>query len=107
VAPRGEVEERVAAVWREVLGVAEVGALDSFLELGGDSLLATRMMARLREELAVDLPMDRLFEQPTVAAVAAAAVEARAGRAGEDDLARMLAEIGSLSEEELEEELHA
>jgi acyl transferase domain-containing protein len=107
VAPRGEVEERVAAVWREVLGVAEVGALDSFLELGGDSLLATRLMARLREELAVDLPMDRLFEQPTVAAVAAAAVEARAGRAGEDDLARMLAEIGSLSEEELEEELHA
>jgi acyl carrier protein len=106
VAPRGEVEERVAAVWREVLGVADVGVLDSFLELGGDSLLATRLMARLREELAVELPMDRLFAQPTVAAVAAAAVEARAAQAGDVDLARMLAEIGALSEAELEEELH-
>jgi acyl transferase domain-containing protein len=103
VAPRGEVEERVAAVWREVLGVESVGVLDSFLELGGDSLMATRLMVRLRAELGVELPMDRLFEQPTVAAVAA---EARAARAGEGDLARMLAEIGALSEEELEEELH-
>jgi acyl carrier protein len=100
------VEERVAAVWREVLGVSDVGVLDNFLELGGDSLMATRLMARLREELAVDLPMDRLFAQPTVAAVAAAAVEARAAQAGEVDLARMLAEISSLSEAELEEELH-
>ncbi len=107
VAPRGEAEERVAAVWREVLGVAEVGAHDSFLELGGDSLLATRLMSRLREELGVDLAMDRLFEQPTVAAVAAAVVEARAGQAGEEDLARLLAEIGDLSEEDLERELAA
>jgi acyl transferase domain-containing protein len=105
VAPRGEVEERVAAVWREMLGVAEVGAHDSFLELGGDSLLATRLMSRLREELGVDLAMDRLFEQPTVAAVAAAVVEARAGQAGEEDLARLLAEIGGMSEEDLEREL--
>ncbi len=106
VAPRGEVEERVAAVWREVLGLAEVGAHDSFLELGGDSLLATRLMARLREELEADLAMDRLFAEPTIAAVAAALVEARAGQAGDDDLARLLAEIGSLSEDELEGELH-
>jgi acyl carrier protein len=106
VAPRGEVEERVAAVWREVLGLAEVGVHDSFLELGGDSLLATRLMARLREEMGADLAMDRLFAEPTVAAVAAALLEARAAQAGEDDLARLLAEIGSLSEEELEGELH-
>ena len=106
VAPRGEGEERVAAVWREVLGLAEVGVHDSFLELGGDSLLATRLMARLREEMGVDLAMERLFEQPTVAAVAAAVVAARAAGAGEEDLARLLAEIGSLSEEELEGELH-
>ncbi|HEV7509451.1 MAG TPA: beta-ketoacyl synthase N-terminal-like domain-containing protein [Thermoanaerobaculia bacterium] len=106
VAPRGEVEERVAAVWREILGLSEVGVHDSFLELGGDSLLATRLMARLREEMGADLAMDRLFAEPTIAAVAAALVEARASQAGEDDLARLLAEIGSLSEEELEGELH-
>jgi phthiocerol/phenolphthiocerol synthesis type-I polyketide synthase E len=105
VAPRSDLEERVAAVWRQVLGLAEVGVHDSFLELGGDSLLATRLMSRLREELAVDLPMDRLFAQPTVAAVAAAVVEARAEQAGGEDLARLLAEIGGMSDEELEREL--
>ncbi|HEY4563131.1 MAG TPA: phosphopantetheine-binding protein, partial [Thermoanaerobaculia bacterium] len=104
LAPRSELEEQVAAVWRQVLGVAEVGVHDSFLELGGDSLLATRLMARLREELAVELPMDRLFAQPTVAAVADAVVETRAASAGED-LARLLAEIGGMSDEELEREL--
>ncbi|HKV07510.1 MAG TPA: amino acid adenylation domain-containing protein, partial [Thermoanaerobaculia bacterium] len=82
VAPRSEFEEEVAGIWREVLGVREVGAHDSFLELGGDSLLATRLMSRLRDELGLDLPMERLFERPTVAAVAAAArkAEAPAGR---------------------------
>jgi acyl transferase domain-containing protein len=105
VAPRGEVEERVAGLWRRVLGLEQIGIHDSFLELGGDSLLATRLMSRLREELAVDLPMDRLFAEPTVAAVAAAVVEARAGGAGEEELARLLAEIGGMSEEDLEREL--
>jgi phthiocerol/phenolphthiocerol synthesis type-I polyketide synthase E len=98
VAPRGELEERVAAVWRQVLGMEQVGVHDSFLDLGGDSLLATRLMSRLREELAVDLPMDRLFAEPTVAAVAAAVVEARAGQVGEEELARMLAEIAEMPE---------
>jgi phthiocerol/phenolphthiocerol synthesis type-I polyketide synthase E len=107
VAPDGELEERVAAVWREVLGMVEVGRHDSFLDLGGDSLLATRLMARLRQELAVELPMERLFEKPTVAAVAAAALAAAAGRADRDELARMLAEIEGLSAAELEAELAA
>jgi len=105
VAPRGELEEQVAGLWREVLGLADLGVHDSFLELGGDSLLATRLMARLREELAVELSMERLFESPTVAGVAAAVVAARAAAAAGDDLARLLTEVQSLSEEELESEL--
>jgi acyl transferase domain-containing protein len=104
-APRGELEERVAGLWREVLGLADLGVHDSFLELGGDSLLATRLMARLREEFAVELAMDRLFENPTVAGVAAAVVEGRVTAAAGEDLARLLAEVQSLSEEELEGEL--
>jgi acyl transferase domain-containing protein len=103
-APQGELEERVAAVWRQVLGLAEIGVHDSFLELGGDSLLATRLLARLWEELGVELAMDRLFENPTVAGVAVAVVEARAAAAG-DDLALLLAEVQALSEQELESEL--
>ena len=106
VAPDGEIEERVAAVWRQVLGLEEVGRHDSFLDLGGDSLVATRLMARLRQELAVDLPIERLFEKPTVAALAAAALATTAAaHADRDELARMLAEIEGLSPEALEEEL--
>lgn len=62
-------------------------------------------MARLREELGVDLAMDRLFAGPTVAGVAAAVVEARAASAGKDELARLLEEIGAMSDEELDDEL--
>jgi acyl transferase domain-containing protein len=98
VAPRGEMEERIAELWRRVLGVAEVGIYDSFLDLGGHSLLATQMLSQLREEMQVDLPIEEMFADPTVAGVAAAAVEAQAA-------ASSLAEIQAMSDSELEAEL--
>jgi acyl transferase domain-containing protein len=104
-APRGDLERRVAAIWSEVLGVDRVGIHDSFLDLGGDSLLATRLMSRLRGELEVDLGMERLFAEPTVAAVAAAVVEARAAGVEGEALARILGEVLSLSDEEIEAQL--
>jgi len=70
VAPRGDAEELVAAVWAEVLGRERLGANDDFFALGGHSLLATRVIARLRRLGGVDLPLKALFEAPTVAALA-------------------------------------
>ncbi|MGW5285223.1 amino acid adenylation domain-containing protein [Streptomyces collinus] len=70
--PDGEIEELVAAVWCAVLGVEGVGRHDDFFALGGHSLSATRVAARLRQSLALDLPLHTLFEQRTVAALAAA-----------------------------------
>jgi len=105
VAPRGEMEERIAELWRRVLGVAEVGIYDSFLDLGGHSLLATQMLSLLREEMRVDLPIEEMFADPTVAGVAAAAIEAQAAASSPDDLAALLAEIQSMSDSELEAEL--
>ncbi|MFD7660594.1 SDR family NAD(P)-dependent oxidoreductase, partial [Actinosynnema sp. NPDC059797] len=80
VAPRGEVERHIARVWGEHLGVDRVGVDDRFFELGGNSLLAMTVVARLERELGVELSAPVLFERPTVAELAA--LLDPAGRAG-------------------------
>ncbi|BAL88452.1 putative NRPS [Actinoplanes missouriensis 431] len=76
VEPVSPVQRRVAAVWRDLLGVARVGLHDNFFDLGGHSLLAVRMVARLRAETGVDMPVDAIFEHPWLAGFADA-VQAR------------------------------
>jgi amino acid adenylation domain-containing protein/FkbM family methyltransferase len=68
--PRGGEEERLAELWREVLGVERVGRHDGFFDLGGHSLLLARLHARLREALGREVPIVDLFRFPTVAALA-------------------------------------
>ncbi|HEU4420930.1 MAG TPA: amino acid adenylation domain-containing protein [Pilimelia sp.] len=68
--PSDPVERAVAAIWQEVLGVAEVGADDDFFDLGGHSLLGARLLARLRAYFHTDVPIRSLFEAPTVAGMA-------------------------------------
>jgi amino acid adenylation domain-containing protein len=70
VEPRTEIEELIAQVWREVLKREKIEIHDNFFDLGGHSLLATRVVARLRSHFHVDLPLRKLFELPTVAALA-------------------------------------
>ena len=79
IAPSTPTEIRVADLWSEVLGVENPGVEDDFFDAGGHSLLATSMVARLREELAVEVPLRRLFEEPTLRALATR-VEALLGR---------------------------
>ncbi|MEU5365874.1 beta-ketoacyl synthase N-terminal-like domain-containing protein [Streptomyces sp. NPDC005925] len=69
VAPGNEREEAVAAVWSDLLGIADIGIHDDFFELGGHSLLATRVVARLLDVLGVELPLSAVMEAPTVAAL--------------------------------------
>ncbi|MFI8245408.1 amino acid adenylation domain-containing protein, partial [Kitasatospora sp. NPDC085930] len=71
LAPRTELEAALAAVWAEVLGLAQVGVEDSFFDLGGDSIRAVRLVGALREA-GHDLTIRDVFERRTVAALAAA-----------------------------------
>ncbi|MEV6977456.1 amino acid adenylation domain-containing protein [Kitasatospora sp. NPDC093806] len=83
VAPEGEAEEFLAALWAELLGVPRVGALDDFFELGGHSLLATQVVARLRRafpELPTPVGVMDLFKYPTVRRLAALVSDPHADR---------------------------
>ena len=70
VAPRGEMERRIAGIWREVLGLDAVGVRDNFFELGGHSLLLVQLHGKLVEALGLSIPLVELFEFPTVEALA-------------------------------------
>jgi amino acid adenylation domain-containing protein len=84
VAPRNVTEQRLAELWAEVLGLDRIGVHDNYFDLGGHSLIATRLVSRVREALRVELPLRRLFDAPTVAGLAVAVEEAR--RAGGDPM---------------------
>ena len=81
-APRTEIEELIAQIWRDVLGIERVGVFDNFFDLGGHSLLAARIAARLRAKLQVDLALRKLFELPTVAGLARHVEDLRRERSG-------------------------
>ena len=70
VAPRGDVEEALASIWRSTLGVEQIGAGDNFFALGGHSLLAAQVRSRIRQHLGVELPLDVLFDDQTLADLA-------------------------------------
>ena len=72
VTPRDPAEELMASLWAEVLERGGIGRHDDFFQLGGHSLLAARLVSRVRAAFGVELPVRRLFERPTVAALVAA-----------------------------------
>jgi amino acid adenylation domain-containing protein len=80
-APRGEIECGLAAIWREVLGLSELGRHSSFFALGGHSLLATQIVSRVRKLFGVELPLRSLFDAPTLAGLAREIERAGAGNA--------------------------
>ncbi|MFC3378609.1 phosphopantetheine-binding protein [Rugamonas sp. CCM 8940] len=76
-APQGELEQLLAQLWREVLDVPRVGRLDDFFELGGHSMLATALLAAVRQRCGVKVALRAFFEDATVAALARALAAAR------------------------------
>jgi len=96
-APETAVEEVLAGLWRDLLGVERAGLADHFFRLGGHSLLATELISRVRGAFRVELPLRRLFETPTLAALAAAVVEGEAKSGQSEKIARALLRLRKMS----------
>ncbi|WP_028935451.1 phosphopantetheine-binding protein [Pseudonocardia spinosispora] len=105
VEPRTDLERVVAGVWAEVLGLDRIGVTDEFVASGGDSLLAGRVVARLQEELNTDgVTLRALFQSPTVAGFAERIRQAH-DPDEIDEVAALVLEIRSMSDEEIEAQL--
>lgn len=69
--PKTPIEKELASIWSEVLGVEKIARTDNLFDLGGHSLLITRIMSRVRKNFQIDVPIHAFFETPTVAEIAA------------------------------------
>jgi amino acid adenylation domain-containing protein len=109
VAPRTPLESLLASIWAEVLGLERVSVHDSFFELGGNSLTATRATTLVQEVLPVELSLRHVFESPTVARIAAHLedVVSRMGAEEQRTMTEILAEFELLMNEEQETALIA
>jgi acyl carrier protein len=100
VAPRTPVEQKLVQVWKEVLCVNSVGVHDSFFDLGGHSLDATRIISQVIMQFQLELPLQSLFKAPTVAEMGAIITKHRGKKLDKEELDRILTELESLSDED-------
>jgi amino acid adenylation domain-containing protein len=101
VAPSSALEELIAAIYSELLGVERLGIKESFFDLGGHSLLATRAAARLSEALGLEVPLARLFQRPSVGALAASLVAASTQPDQLERSAALALDLAQMSDEEV------
>lgn len=85
IAPRNHDEQTVVEIWQNILGIEPIGINDSFLELGGDSLIAIQIVTRLRKVMATHLSVASLFETPTIAMLVASVKESRQSKSPTPD----------------------
>ena len=97
VGSRTPIEVELVRLWAQILGVEQVGIHDTFLELGGDSLLAMRLVVRVQEAFQADVPLRSLLQAPTVADMAVAITERLASQVEQATMARLLTEVEGLS----------
>lgn len=100
VAPRNLMEEALVRIWCEALGVDEIGVNDNFFDLGGHSLLGIELIARVRDDFQAPIPLQALFDAPTVSRLAAEVLRWQAEQCDAANVAEVLAELEAVSEGE-------
>ncbi len=100
-APRTPVDERLAGIWAQVLGIDKVGIYDNFFALGGHSLLGTLLLSRVCDAFQVSLSLRDLFEAPTVAGLAQIIKQGQVEQASAQEISAALRELGDLSDEDV------
>lgn len=98
--PRTPIEELLSAAWCEVLKLERIGIYDNFFDLGGHSLLAAKVVSNVRNLINVEFGMVDVFQAPTIASLAELLTPRAVQEESEDDMATLLAELASLSDEE-------
>jgi amino acid adenylation domain-containing protein/FkbM family methyltransferase len=93
-------EQVLLGIWAEVLGIETISVHDNFFDLGGHSLSAIQVIARLQESFDVELPVASLFESPTIAELAALIVQQQSDHLNNQELVSLLEEIEGLSDEQ-------
>jgi acyl carrier protein len=101
------LEQAITDIWKEVLGIEQVGIQENFFNLGGHSLMALQVLSRLRRAFQVEVSVRVFFEVPTVAGLAKAIEQSRLIKEKDDkDLAQILIEVERLSEDQVKGVLH-
>jgi acyl carrier protein len=100
VSPRTPFEETIAEIWAETLGLDRVGIHDNFLELGGNSLVAARIISRVFNTFQVEVPLPLFFGAPTIADMEAVIFQYQGKKLGEKELENLVAELELLTDEE-------
>jgi amino acid adenylation domain-containing protein len=105
IAPRTPVEEVLCGVWIELLGVNQIGVYDNFFDLGGHSLMAVQLLSRLRSIFQLELPLQFVFEAPTIAELAQALIKHEIKPGQVERIAAITAQLESMSTEAVSEML--
>ena len=100
VAPRTIIEHELVQIWGKVLSLECIGIHDNFFDLGGHSLAATRVVSQVIKQFQLEIPLQSLFQSPTVAEMVTVITEYQGKKLGERELKNCLIELESLSDEE-------
>jgi amino acid adenylation domain-containing protein len=100
IAPTTPMETEIGRIWADILCLDRIGIHDNFIDLGGHSLAATRVVSRVLKKFHLEISLQCLFQSPTVAEMAAVITESQAKKLGEEDINAILTQLESLSDED-------